>query len=329
MSNILRGIINEAHYPEDPDEWEAMYGAKRKPMRQDPDDVQEPEDPWKDTYRRQDQAQEKYKKEVDVEYINKEGVAPNGQRYNSAFIVKSKTASQGDNEIYKFNDQHWGAKKIVDTVQKSPTQVGEPYTTIVYYVDNHKHGYWKPWKDQESVSKSTQFESELMSEGISQEELADVLFNRLEMRYPDIVTQYGHEVVGDAIMDVAGFHAGAEELGSSDISIMIREIIKKLDNYAQDEEQLDELKCWPGYTRVRGVPAGALGSCKKKTNEEVSEEKCPHCGGPMFSEMIMNEKKDACYYKVKASAKVWPSAYASGRLVQCRKKGASNYGNKS
>ena len=37
--------------------------------------------------------------------------------------------------------------------------------------------------------------------------------------------------------------------------------------------------------------------------------------------------KDACYHKVKASAKVWPSAYASGRLVQCRKKGAGNYGN--
>ena len=36
--------------------------------------------------------------------------------------------------------------------------------------------------------------------------------------------------------------------------------------------------------------------------------------------------KDACYHKVKASAKVWPSAYASGRLVQCRKKGAANYG---
>ena len=37
-------------------------------------------------------------------------------------------------------------------------------------------------------------------------------------------------------------------------------------------------------------------------------------------------KKDACYHKVKASAKVWPSAYASGRLVQCRNKGASNWG---
>jgi hypothetical protein len=59
------------------------------------------------------------------------------------------------------------------------------------------------------------------------------------------------------------------------------------------------------------------------------QQSCPHCGGPMFSEMLMMEKKDACYYKVKASAKVWPSAYASGRLVQCRKKGAGNYGNKS
>jgi hypothetical protein len=44
---------------------------------------------------------------------------------------------------------------------------------------------------------------------------------------------------------------------------------------------------------------------------------------------MLAEKKDACYHKVKASAKVWPSAYASGRLVQCRKKGAANYGNKS
>jgi len=58
-------------------------------------------------------------------------------------------------------------------------------------------------------------------------------------------------------------------------------------------------------------------------------QSCPECGGPAFTDLILAEKKDACYYKVKASAKVWPSAYASGRLVQCRKKGAANYGNKS
>jgi len=60
-----------------------------------------------------------------------------------------------------------------------------------------------------------------------------------------------------------------------------------------------------------------------------SHQACPHCGGPLVEYLGLMEKKDACYYKVKASAKVWPSAYASGRLVQCRKKGAGNYGNKS
>ena len=39
--------------------------------------------------------------------------------------------------------------------------------------------------------------------------------------------------------------------------------------------------------------------------------------------------KDACYHKVKARYSVWPSAYASGALVKCRKKGAKNWGNKS
>jgi len=38
-------------------------------------------------------------------------------------------------------------------------------------------------------------------------------------------------------------------------------------------------------------------------------------------------KKDACYYKVRRRYKKWPSAYASGALVQCRKKGAKNWGN--
>jgi hypothetical protein len=90
-------------------------------------------------------------------------------------------------------------------------------------------------------------------------------------------------------------------------------------------QKVDELKCWPGYTKVRSVPAGAPGSCKKKTNEET----CPQCGGPLFSEELVNEKKDACYYKVRSRYKVWPSAYASGALVQCRKKGSKNWGNKS
>ena len=40
-------------------------------------------------------------------------------------------------------------------------------------------------------------------------------------------------------------------------------------------------------------------------------------------------KKDACYHKVKSRYDVWPSAYASGALVKCRKVGAKNWGNKN
>jgi len=39
--------------------------------------------------------------------------------------------------------------------------------------------------------------------------------------------------------------------------------------------------------------------------------------------------KDACYRKVKARYKVFPSAYASGAIAKCRKVGAKNWGNSS
>lgn len=63
-----------------------------------------------------------------------------------------------------------------------------------------------------------------------------------------------------------------------------------------------------------------LGLLKKKVNETteaLTEEQFDEAAG----------EKDACYHKVKARYKIWPSAYASGALTQCRKKGAKNWGN--
>ena len=94
--------------------------------------------------------------------------------------------------------------------------------------------------------------------------------------------------------------------------------------YGKKKEKVDEA-CWKGY-KAYGV--------KKKAGKVVPN--CKPVGSVKKEEVIVTEsdkkgkgsgKKDACYHKVKASAKVWPSAYASGRLVQCRKKGAANYGN--
>lgn len=96
-----------------------------------------------------------------------------------------------------------------------------------------------------------------------------------------------------------------------------------------NEVQLDE-KCWDTHRQVGMKKKGGrmVPNCVPKESQEQSQQ-CPECGGAMYPETMITEKKDACYYKVKASAKVWPSAYASGRLVQCRKRGASNYGKKS
>ncbi len=35
--------------------------------------------------------------------------------------------------------------------------------------------------------------------------------------------------------------------------------------------------------------------------------------------MKKKTNKDACYYKIKKSYKVFPSAYASGAIAKCRK----------
>jgi hypothetical protein len=42
--------------------------------------------------------------------------------------------------------------------------------------------------------------------------------------------------------------------------------------------------------------------------------------------MEQRQKADACTRKVKARYEKWPSAYASGALVKCRKVGAENWG---
>ena len=92
----------------------------------------------------------------------------------------------------------------------------------------------------------------------------------------------------------------------------------------------------PGQTKKRGAAKPTYvktdpqkgGRKKKKKNEELQ----------MDLEQIIREeldavldekagKKDACYHKVKSRYKVWPSAYASGALVKCRKVGAKNWGN--
>ena len=68
----------------------------------------------------------------------------------------------------------------------------------------------------------------------------------------------------------------------------------------------------------------------KRSTKKRKEDPNPNRSGK--AKMVTQEsagEKDACYKKVKSRYKVWPSAYASGALVKCRKVGAANWGTKS
>ena len=84
----------------------------------------------------------------------------------------------------------------------------------------------------------------------------------------------------------------------------------------------------PGACKERGKGKSWGKKAKKRKNEEIDMDLEQIVREEL--EAVMNEKegkKDACYHKVKSRYKVWPSAYASGALVKCRKVGAANWGN--
>ena len=115
---------------------------------------------------------------------------------------------------------------------------------------------------------------------------------------------------------------------------------------ASDEPGEGTPKCVSSSKRASMTPAERKSASRRKKAADPNQQSKTGAAKPTYvstdkpkkkmkEEMEINEadkkgkgsgKKDACYHKVKASAKVWPSAYASGRLVQCRKKGAANYG---
>ena len=76
--------------------------------------------------------------------------------------------------------------------------------------------------------------------------------------------------------------------------------------------------------------SGNVGGAINTVRDALSNSYRPE--GELMTEEQFDEaagEKDACYHKVKSRYSVWPSAYASGALVKCRKVGAKNWGNKT
>jgi hypothetical protein len=99
----------------------------------------------------------------------------------------------------------------------------------------------------QTFEKYSNTDTELTSEGIDSEDLVRSIFARMEKRQTlkRLFNQYNNDQIVSAIRDVADMHAGAEELGSSDISAMVDQVYKQLDGLEEgcgcdnDDEEPD------------------------------------------------------------------------------------------
>ena len=120
---------------------------------------------------------------------------------------------------------------------------------------------------------------------------------------------------------------------------------------ASDEPGEGVPKCVSSTKRASMTPAERLSAARRKKEADSGQQQKTGAAKPTYvstdsprkkmkkEEVELQEvkdkagkgsgKKDACYHKVKSRYSVWPSAYASGALVKCRKVGADNWGTKS
>jgi hypothetical protein len=150
-----------------------------------------------------------------------------------------------------------------------------------------KYANTKRPKDAEAARRAGASQSELKAaadsteeihEGASSQDLQNAILYRVEMRHPDLVSKYGHEYVADKALDVASFYAGAEEIGSSDISAMVNHLVDTLKREGENglDENLDANQIRAGQlgpTEKVG-PQGAVGKlvgAEESVNESEDE----------------------------------------------------------
>ena len=106
---------------------------------------------------------------------------------------------------------------------------------------------------------------------------------------------------------------------------------------ARQPGQTSTPKCGSSKMAANLSPEEEDEAFRRKNREDSNQPQKKNAAKPTnvrTEEMDLQEKKksskkDACYHKVKSRYDVWPSAYASGALVKCRKVGADNWGTKS
>jgi len=222
----IKNRVNEApHYPEDPDEWNAMFGARKKKPQGDPEDqdferfsAQQDADADDEISQQRQAKHATFARKRTVGYVDHEGVAPNGQRYNKMYVINAQDMQTANHEEYLFDKHHYGAKKVVDVKKE---QNKNSVMATLYIVDNHKYGTWKPWKDAETKESK-------VTEGNDDNPVLGAIIHRIMVGRTDLLAKYGPQRIMAAAEDVADFVGDVEEIGSSDVSGWVKQVENSL-----------------------------------------------------------------------------------------------------
>jgi hypothetical protein len=95
---------------------------------------------------------------------------------------------------------------------------------------------------------------------------------------------------------------------------------------AKQPGQTTKPKCGSSKMASEMSPEEENSAARRKRREDSNPERIGKAKNVATEEFV---SEDACKEKVKSRYKIWPSAYASGAVVKCRKVGAANWGNKT
>lgn len=95
---------------------------------------------------------------------------------------------------------------------------------------------------------------------------------------------------------------------------------------AKQPGQTTKPKCGSSKMSSEMSPEEEDSAARRKRREDPNPERIGKAKNVATEEFV---SEDACKEKVKSRYKIWPSAYASGAVVKCRKVGAANWGNKT
>jgi hypothetical protein len=147
------------------------------------------------------------------------------------------------------------------------------------------------------------------------------VISKLKAKLGDYLSDLSKEIKSDPdLVDKLAAKAPGDQMGPPVKTITTDDGHEIQIHGNEDDGFRISIKNKPAATRFKNLDEAVMACemyCAQRRKQTESADYVDEAG------------KDACYNKVKSRYKIWPSAYASGALVQCRKAGADNWGNKS